>query len=97
MRHRKEKNVLFLCTGNYYRIRFAEILLNSMAGRMGLPWRASSRGLAPERGVNNVGSMAVSAIKALETHGIRAVADFARFPMQVNFPLVPRQRSGDKP
>jgi protein-tyrosine-phosphatase len=83
MRQRKEKNVLFLCTGNYYRIRFAEILLNSVAGRMGLPWRTSSRGLSPGRGVNTVGSMAVSAIKALETRGIRAVADFARFPMQV--------------
>lgn len=54
------KNVLFLCTGNYYRSRYAEILFNSVAGRMGLPWRASSRGLALERGVNNVGPMAVS-------------------------------------
>ena len=50
---------------------------------MGLPWRASSRGLALERGVNNVGPMAVVAIKALETRGLRAVADFARLPMQV--------------
>ncbi len=47
------KTVLFLCTGNYYRSRFAEALFNSVAGRMGLPWRASSRGLALERGVNN--------------------------------------------
>jgi hypothetical protein len=28
MRQRKEKSVLFLCTGNYYRSRFAEILFN---------------------------------------------------------------------
>jgi hypothetical protein len=46
MRQRHEKTVLFLCTGNYYRSRFAEALFNSVAGRMGLPWRASSRGLA---------------------------------------------------
>src|SRR5947209_4933883 len=26
MKQRKEKSVLFLCTGNYYRSRFAEIL-----------------------------------------------------------------------
>jgi predicted translation initiation factor SUI1 len=83
MRQRREKNLLFLCTGNYYRSRFAEILFNSVAGRMGLPWKASSRGLALERGVNNVGPMAVSAIKALEVRGFHAVADFARFPMQV--------------
>src|SRR6266852_6284910 len=83
MRQRKEKSVLFLCTGNYYRSRFAEILFNSVAGKMGLPWRASSRGLALERGVNNVGPMAVAAVKALETRRLRAVADFTRFPIQV--------------
>jgi predicted translation initiation factor SUI1 len=83
MSQRRDKIVLFLCTGNYYRSRFAEILFNSVARNMGLPWRASSRGLALERGVNNVGPMAVAAIKALENRGLRALADFARFPMQV--------------
>jgi protein-tyrosine-phosphatase len=66
MRQRHEKTVLFLCTGNYYRSRFAEILFNSVAGKMGLPWRASSRGLALDRGVHNVGPMAVVAVKALD-------------------------------
>ena len=66
MGQRSQKLVLFLCTGNYYRSRFAESLFNSVAGKMGLPWRASSRGLALERGVNNVGPMAAAAIKALE-------------------------------
>ena len=77
-----EKTVLFLCTGNYYRSRFAEVLFNSVAGKMALPWRVSSRGLALERGVNNVGPMAVSAVKALEARGLRAVAEFSRFPAQ---------------
>jgi protein-tyrosine-phosphatase len=80
---RNEKMVLFLCTGNYYRSRFAEVLFNSVADRMGLPWRASSRGLALERGVNNVGPMAVSAIKALEALGVRASDAVERFPAQV--------------
>ncbi len=83
MRRRQEKTVLFLCTGNYYRSRFAEILFNSVAGRMGLPWRAASRGLALERGVNNVGPMEVSAVKALEAMGLSSADDFARFPAQV--------------
>jgi protein-tyrosine phosphatase len=83
MKQRHEKIVLFLCTGNYYRSRYAEILFNSLAGRMSLPWRASSRGLALERGVNNVGPMAVSAVKALEARGLRAIAEFGRFPIQV--------------
>jgi protein-tyrosine phosphatase len=81
MKQRQE--LLFLCTGNYYRSRYAEILFNSVAGRMSLPWKASSRGLALERGVNNVGPMKVSAVKALEARGLRAVAEFGRFPIQV--------------
>ena len=83
MATRNEKTVLFLCTGNYYRSRFAEILFNSVAGKMGLPWRASSRGLALERGVNNVGPMAVSAIRRLEALGVRADDAITRMPAQV--------------
>src|SRR5437762_1480850 len=83
MAKRNEKTVLFLCTGNYYRSRFAEVLFNSVAGKMGLPWRASSRGLALERGVNNVGPMAVSAVKALESLGVRAAEAISRSPAQV--------------
>src|SRR3984957_17882635 len=78
-----DRTVLFLCTGNYYRSRFAEIVFNSVAGRMGLPWRASSRGLALERGVNNVGPMAVEAIKALESMSVRAADAVTRSPVQV--------------
>jgi protein-tyrosine phosphatase len=83
MAKRNEKTVLFLCTGNYYRSRFAEVLFNSVAGKMGLPWRASSRGLALERGVNNVGPMAASAMQALEAMGVRAGDAFTRMPAQV--------------
>ena len=83
MAKRKHKTVLFLCTGNYYRSRFAEILFNSVAGKMGLPWQASSRGLALERGVNNVGPMAVEAITALEALGVHADDAVTRLPTQV--------------
>ncbi len=79
----KEKNILFLCTGNYYRSRFAEVLFVSVARKMRLPWSASSRGLALERGVNNVGSMAAAAIKTLETMGIRDAERCGRLPTQV--------------
>jgi protein-tyrosine phosphatase len=82
MTRRAHKTVLFLCTGNYYRSRFAEIVFNSVAGRMGLPWRASSRGLALERGVNNVGPMAVGALHALKSMGIDADEGCSRFPAQ---------------
>src|SRR6516165_10827782 len=83
MRQRHEKTILFLCTGNYYRSRLAEVLFNSVAGKMALPWRASSRGLALERGVNNVGPMAASAIQALEAMGVQAGDALTRMPAQV--------------
>src|SRR5438270_14046948 len=83
MAKRSEKTVLFLCTGNYYRSRFAEVLFNSVADKMGLPWKATSRGLALERGVNNVGPMAASAITALKALGVRADAALTRLPAQV--------------
>jgi len=38
--------VLFICTGNYYRSRFAEAVFNHRARALGLPFRAFSRGLA---------------------------------------------------
>ena len=83
MAKRGHKTVLFLCTGNYFRSRFSEIVFNHVAGKFGLSWEASSRGLALERGAENVGPMAVNAIKALEKMGIRAREDVARFPLPV--------------
>ncbi len=40
------KRVLFICTGNFYRSRFAEAVFNHHATRNGLQWTALSRGLA---------------------------------------------------
>ena len=41
-----ESRVLFICTGNYYRSRFAEAVFNHYAEARSVPWRAFSRGLA---------------------------------------------------
>jgi protein-tyrosine phosphatase len=41
-----ERRVLFICTGNYYRSRFAEAVFNHHAEELRLPVRAFSRGLA---------------------------------------------------
>lgn len=43
--------ILFVCTGNYYRSRFSEIIFNTIAKEKGLPARAISRGfrLNPEK------------------------------------------------
>jgi protein-tyrosine-phosphatase len=83
MEQKRQKILLFLCTGNYYRSRFAEILFNSVAGKMRLAWKASSKGLALEFNVNNLGPMAASAVKALEMEGLRATEEWTRLPAKV--------------
>jgi protein-tyrosine phosphatase len=40
------KRLLFICTGNFYRSRFAEAVFNHLAEERGLCWWAFSRGLA---------------------------------------------------
>jgi protein-tyrosine phosphatase len=66
----KPKLVLFLCTGNFYRSRFAEILFNHLARRDRLDWEAASRGLALELGTGNVGPISRHALAGLNTRGI---------------------------
>jgi protein-tyrosine phosphatase len=74
--------LLFLCTGNYYRSRFAELLFNALAPAHYLPWQAFSRGVALEKGVGNVGPMSPLAIHTLQAIGITSDG-FTRYPMQV--------------
>ena len=62
--------ILFLCTGNYYRSRFAEHLFNALAVQEGLDWRAFSRGLAIERGIYNFGAISRAAAEGLAARGI---------------------------
>jgi protein-tyrosine phosphatase len=66
------KTVLFLCTGNYYRSRFAEELFNHHARVVSLGWSARSRALAIEKGAGNVGPLSRHAAEGLATRGIRA-------------------------
>jgi protein-tyrosine phosphatase len=40
------QRVLFICTGNFYRSRFAEAVFNHHAEQRLIPWTAFSRGLA---------------------------------------------------
>jgi protein-tyrosine phosphatase len=41
-----QNRILFICTGNYYRSRFAEAVFNHHAELQGISWIAFSRGLA---------------------------------------------------
>ena len=62
------KTVLFLCTGNYYRSRFAEVFFNFHARQRGSGWRAVSRGLALTP--INVGAISQHTLARLESLGI---------------------------
>lgn len=60
-------DVLFICTGNFYRSRFAEAAFNHRARRAGSRWRAFSRGLA----IHLIdGDLSPYAAAALEQRGI---------------------------
>lgn len=71
--------VLFLCTGNYYRSRFAEILFNDLARRHGLKWSAYSRALALEKGSCNVGRISPLTRDACAARGL-AIPEPIPFP-----------------
>jgi protein-tyrosine phosphatase len=75
------KTVLFLCTGNYYRSRFAEELFNHRAARAGASWVARSRALAIERGTNNIGPVSPFTLNALVQRGVAAEGS-DRMPQQ---------------
>ncbi|MBN2038058.1 MAG: hypothetical protein JW768_15055 [Chitinispirillaceae bacterium] len=64
--------ILFLCTGNYYRSRFAEEYFNAAAVAKGMPHRAISRGLAEnfER-LKNPGPISPDVLIELERLGIQ--------------------------
>jgi protein-tyrosine phosphatase len=60
--------ILFLCTGNYYRSRYAEALFNHEAARRGLAWHAFSRGLAIQ--LAPAGGLSPHATRRLQERGI---------------------------
>lgn len=61
------QQVLFICTGNYYRSRFAEIYFNHLAVGRGLSWSAFSRGLEANQHRNiNHGSISQHTLHYLE-------------------------------
>jgi protein-tyrosine phosphatase len=77
------RTVLFLCTGNYYRSRFAEILFNAVAEKAGVGWQATSRGLAIEWCIDNVGPMSVHTTRRLGALGV-STERYLRLPLQVS-------------
>ena len=75
----KERNVLFVCTGNYYRSRFAEIYFNYLM--LGTQWLASSKGFVADN-PNNIGHLSPHAIKKLDEYHIPYQED-AKYPEKI--------------
>lgn len=63
------RQILFICSGNYYRSRFAEAVFNHGASGRGLAWRAFSRGLATYL-VAGAGDLSIYTRFALAARGI---------------------------
>ena len=76
-----KSKVLFLCTGNYYRSRFAEIYFNHHAPTLELDWEAFSRGYRAANS-KNVGPISIYTKEALAQRAIKDY-DQNRFPVQL--------------
>jgi len=78
------KRLLFLCTGNYNRSRFAELLFNALARESSLSWRADSRGVDVAGSRRFIkGPISREARLALEEIGLDIQADL-RDPIQLS-------------
>jgi protein-tyrosine phosphatase len=82
-------NILFLCTGNYYRSRFAEEYFNAQVCARGIHHRADSRGLSIEfERLKNPGPMSADALAELGKLGIE-VKKSIRMPRKLSGTEVP--------
>jgi protein-tyrosine phosphatase len=62
--------VLFLCTGNYFRSRFAAALFDHLAAEARLPDRARSAGLEDQCWTRNEGPISPFTLAALRRRGV---------------------------
>jgi protein-tyrosine phosphatase len=76
------QRLLFLCSANYYRSRFAEHYFNWLAEKDGLAWRADSRGLKVGFW-GDIGPISHFTVDRLHTHGIPINGD-SRSPIQLS-------------
>ena len=78
----RHSKILFLCTANYYRSRFAELYTQHLSDRWGLEVTADSAGLEMAKWrEHNRGNLSPHAIGALESAGIEIKKPF-REPKQ---------------
>jgi protein-tyrosine phosphatase len=81
MADKKVKQVIFVCTANYYRSRFSEYLFNALANEQGLRCHATSRGLKVWMAANE-GPISAFTVQRLTALGVPF--DRERFPIQLS-------------
>ena len=80
MSQKNLNTVLFLCTANFYRSRFAEFYFNALASTRDLRWQAESRGL--RLNMVDYGPIYHQTVSWLANRGI-ALPSSHRYPIQV--------------
>ncbi len=72
--------IIFICTGNYYRSRLAEELFNFYVQQTNLPWEATSRGMVDSGGLRGISPFA---FEYLDKQGLSPHVDPTRNPVQL--------------
>jgi len=78
----ERRTLLFLCSGNYYRSRFAELLFNAHAAARRIGWTATSAGLLPRDLLAELEPISPTVVDRIRALGI-AVDDKPRSPRPV--------------
>ena len=71
------QKVLFICTGNFFRSRLAEILFNFYAASVKVEWEAESRGLT---GTGALAGLSNDAANYLEKRGLKVLIETPKDP-----------------
>lgn len=80
------KKALFVCTGNYYRSRLAQLLFNHYAEQAGIDWKATSRGLLMQ---TTVRGLSPHAIDYLERKDLGHLTEDPRDPASLSVDDLP--------
>lgn len=75
-------HLLFICTGNFYRSRLAQLLFAEYASRAGLDWTCSSRGFCEQNG--RVG-IAPAVVEFLHSKGLEGLLENSGDPNMLSF------------
>ncbi len=83
------KQVIFICTANYYRSRLAEELFNHYVSETNLSWEAISRGVFDGSGLKGISPVA---FEYLENRELSSYVDSTRSPIALKVSDIERAK-----